>query len=71
MKFVHMARNTDCSLRAAKAGKIGDAQVNTALEELKRKGGITFGTGKPLSPKPPARLKPGKSIAEMVAEDRR
>ena len=42
-----------------------------AIEQLLSKGGITFGTGQPLSQAPPARLKPGKSIAEMVTEDRR
>jgi prevent-host-death family protein len=41
------------------------------VEQLLRKGAITLGTGQPLSQAPPARLKPGKSIAEMVAEDRR
>ncbi len=51
--------------------KVEGANANPLLERLIRKGGITFGTGKPLSRKPPARLKPGKSIAEMVAEDRR
>jgi prevent-host-death family protein len=42
-----------------------------AIEQLLCKGGITFGTGQPLSQAPPARLKPGKSIAEMATEDRR
>jgi prevent-host-death family protein len=41
------------------------------IEELFKRGGITFGTGQPLSQAAPARLKPGKSIAAMVAEDRR
>jgi prevent-host-death family protein len=42
-----------------------------AVEQLLKRGGITFGTGQPLSQAAPARLKPGKSIAEMVTEDRR
>jgi prevent-host-death family protein len=48
-----------------------DALPAAMIEQLLRKGAITLGTGQPLSQAPPARLKPGKSIAEMVTEDRR
>ena len=50
---------------------VGQAESGPAIERLVRKGGITFGTGQSLSQEPPALLKPGKSIAVMVAEDRR
>ena len=35
------------------------------------KGGIRFGLGKLSARRRPARMSPGKSIAEMIAEDRR
>jgi prevent-host-death family protein len=34
-------------------------------------GGLSPGSGKPLRRHKPAKLKPGPSIAEMIAEDRR
>ena len=48
-----------------------ERQTARLLASLVAKGGIRLGTGK-LRPRPrPTVLKPGKSIAAMVAEDRR
>lgn len=41
------------------------------LSNLLRKGGITLGAGRFAGKARPTVLKPGKSIARMVAEDRR
>lgn len=46
-------------------------EADEMMTRLIRKGGITFGSGAPIVQKPPARLKPGKPLADMVAEDRR
>lgn len=48
-----------------------EQEESEILQRLVRKGGVAFGTGEPFSTGRPAALKPGKSIAEMVAEDRR
>jgi hypothetical protein len=41
------------------------------LAALVAKGSITLGSGKEIGRRKPVVLKPGKSIAEMIAEDRR
>jgi hypothetical protein len=46
-------------------------EADRITARLIRKGGITFGSGLPIAQKPPARLSAGKSIADLVAEDRR
>jgi prevent-host-death family protein len=48
-----------------------ESEADQMIAQLVRKGGITFGSSLPIAQTPPARMKAGKPIADMVAEDRR
>lgn len=48
-----------------------ESEADRMMARLISKGGITFGSGLPIAQQPPARMRAGKSIADMVAEDRR
>jgi len=48
-----------------------ESEESRVMARLFSKGGITFGSGLPIARQSPARMRAGKPIADIVAEDRR
>ena len=68
VRVTDRGRPVACILPARSPQEQHTAEV---LAALVAKGSITLGSGKEIGRRKPVVLKPGKSIADMIAEDRR